>query len=50
MDKDSTPAEKFGFGLSILLGYVVNDLEEAKSELCRYMKDVRQGNTGGGAV
>jgi hypothetical protein len=50
MDKDSTPAEEFGFGLSVLLGYVTNDLEEAKSELCRYMKNAHQGNTGGGTV
>jgi hypothetical protein len=50
MDKNSTPAEEFGYGLSVLLGYVMKDLEEAKSELCQYMKDVRQENTGGGTV
>jgi hypothetical protein len=35
MDKDSTPAEEFGFGLSVILGYIEDDVTAAYNE---YMK------------
>jgi hypothetical protein len=52
MDKDSAPADEFGFGLSVLLYYVVNELGEAQKELEQYMKDVRQNkkNADGGTA
>jgi hypothetical protein len=51
MDETSDcPSDEFGFGLSILLRHVANDLKETKNELYQYMETVRQRNTGGGTA
>jgi hypothetical protein len=41
MDETNSPADEFGYGLSVLLEYVANDLDEAQKEFFQYTKKVQ---------